>query len=80
MKLYKVSQTLNNGYDTYDSMVVCAESEADARTIHPDGEDAENDYNSWVRFDKIDKLEVTEIGEAGPSVPRGVVVASFNAG
>ena len=34
-KLYLVSQSINNGYDTYDSMVVAAESEQDARLIHP---------------------------------------------
>lgn len=35
MKLYKVSQNINNGYDTYDSIIVCAENEEDARLIHP---------------------------------------------
>lgn len=34
-KLYKISQSINSGYDTYDSAVVCAESEQDARNIHP---------------------------------------------
>ena len=34
-KIYLVSQSINNGYDTYDSMVVAAESEQDARLIHP---------------------------------------------
>jgi len=35
MNLYLISQTINNGYDTYDSAVVCAESEDEARKIHP---------------------------------------------
>jgi len=35
VNLYLVSQTVNDGYDTYDSAVVAAESEADARLIHP---------------------------------------------
>ena len=38
MKIYKLSQTLNEGYDTYDtydSAVVCAENEEEARKIHP---------------------------------------------
>lgn len=34
-KLYKLSQDVNNGYDTYDSIIVCAYSEQDARKIHP---------------------------------------------
>jgi hypothetical protein len=37
MKLYLLSQSCNNNYDTYDSCLVCAESEADAVTIAPDG-------------------------------------------
>lgn len=35
MKLYKISQDLNNGYDTYDSAIVCAENEDEAKKIHP---------------------------------------------
>lgn len=33
MKLYLISQNVNNGYDTYDSAVVCAETEEEARMI-----------------------------------------------
>lgn len=36
MKLYLISQDVTNGYDTYDSAVVLAESEDDAKLIHPD--------------------------------------------
>jgi len=35
MKLYLISQDRISGYDTYDSAVVAAKDEADARTIHP---------------------------------------------
>ena len=35
MKLYKLSQEINNHYDTYDSAIVCAENEEEARKIHP---------------------------------------------
>jgi len=35
MKLYLLSQSINDGYDTFDSCVVCAEDEQEARTIHP---------------------------------------------
>lgn len=35
MKIYLLSQDRNSWYDTYDSCVVCAESEEEARTIHP---------------------------------------------
>lgn len=36
MKIYKIFQTVNNDYDTYDSAIVFAESEEDARRICPD--------------------------------------------
>ncbi len=35
MNIYKLSQTVNDGYDTYDSCVVCAENEEKAKRIHP---------------------------------------------
>ena len=35
MKIFKISQAINDDYDTYDSAVVCAENEEDARHIHP---------------------------------------------
>jgi hypothetical protein len=35
MKLYKISQEENRDYDTYDSAVVIAESEDEARFMHP---------------------------------------------
>jgi hypothetical protein len=35
MKLFVISQDINTDYDTYDSAVVAAESEDDARTINP---------------------------------------------
>lgn len=37
MKLWVISQTANDGYDTYDSAVVAAETEDDAKLIHPNG-------------------------------------------
>ncbi|MCK4824701.1 hypothetical protein KA005_53610 [bacterium] len=36
-KLWLVRQDENNGYDTYDELVVCAETEEEARQIHPAG-------------------------------------------
>ena len=35
MKLYRIWQTVNNDYDTFDSAVVAAYDEEDARSIHP---------------------------------------------
>lgn len=36
MKIYRISQDDNNGYDTYDSAIVIAKNEEEAKRIHPD--------------------------------------------
>ena len=38
MNLYLLTQDVNMGWDTYDSAIVCAESEEEAVKIHPNGE------------------------------------------
>ena len=81
------------GYDTYDSAVVCACSEAEAKCIHPDGDYifingrfiskdgyACNDKNfrGWVHPNYVG---VTLIGVAAEYIQPGTVVcASYNAG
>ena len=44
MKLYLISQTANHDYDSFDSAVVAAENEANAREIHP----SENSELEWL--------------------------------
>lgn len=93
--LYLISQDLVDGYDTYDSVVVSAESEDEARKIHPSpfvthykdgkwmgtyarGGEYENEQSDWVAFCDIGELKVKLIGES--KLPKGVVLASYNAG
>jgi hypothetical protein len=73
MNIYKLSQTVNNDYDTYDSAVVVAESEEAAReTILPYPE------YSWAQPADI---TVELIGIALLSYTEGTILcASFNAG
>lgn len=81
MKLYLVSQNDNEDYDTYDSMVVCAESPEDAMSIHPEGfeyEEPKKRWGSWAF--KKESISCVEIGEANIDQERGVILASFNAG
>lgn len=81
MKLFLISQTENRGYDTYDSAVVCAESEETARQMNPSGRgDVKwgRDFSTWCS--SPDKVNVQMIGEASPGLGPGVVCASFNAG
>lgn len=81
MNLYLISQNVSNDYDTYDSVIVCAETENDARMIHPDeyddwdGEDEE--FSSWCAAKDV---EVKIIGAAANNLKKGVVLASYNAG
>ena len=81
MKLYLLSQNDNTRYDTYDSCVVCAENEEDAKTIAPDGSVYSipiRTYPDWASSKETILCE--EIGEANKSQIRGVIIASYNAG
>ena len=79
MKLWLVYQDENNGYDTYDSMVVAAESEDDARKTLPGTyEEWGREYSAWAS--SPDKVSVKLIGEAAPGIEAGPICTSFNAG
>jgi hypothetical protein len=81
MNIYLISQVENQGYDTYDSAIVCAHDEKDAQSIHPhsrDGSWYESEYSPWAT--KKENVSVKYIGIACPSMSRGIVLASFNAG
>ena len=96
MNLYLISQSINTGYDTYDSAVVAAESEHDAIRIHPSAEFHEFDENGILYFKYVDGSRSQEeenrswtgienvsaklIGTATDGIERGVICASFNAG
>lgn len=75
-KLFKIEQDDVSGYDTYDSAVVCADSEEDARRMYPGY--LENEGNDWT-LDPT-KVSVTYLGKADKSLKTGVICASFNAG
>lgn len=78
MKLWLIEQDENNDYDTYDSAVVVAETENDARNINPGGEWGRR-YSAWAT--SPDKVVAHYIGEASPHLAAGeIVCASFNAG
>jgi hypothetical protein len=79
MKIYLLSQTENNEYDSYDSCVVCAENEDDAKTIAPDG----GYYPKWSKYNWVtspDLVQCKEIGIANDDQVRGIICASYNAG
>lgn len=80
MNLYLLSQSENRGGDTYDSIVVCAENEEDAKSISPNGGPfVEKDiFSGWAQ--KKSSITCEEIGKANKDVERGIIIASFNAG
>ena len=79
MNIYLISQDENDDYETYDSAVVAAESEADARSISPDGAECEIKGISWVWTNQA-YVTARFIGIAGIGINRGVICSSFNAG
>ena len=93
MNLYRISQSANDGYDTYDSAIVAAATEEQARRISPDGNVVWSDaMKCWVgengkRRDwtglwcaNIDEVTVELIGQAKDGTEPGVILGSFNAG
>lgn len=95
MKLWLIYQNVNNGYDTYDSAVVAAESEELAKCTFPSECILKRTWNgsSWtyqsldgsVRADNYrdwtapDNVQVEFLAD-GYSGPAGVICSSFNAG
>ena len=91
MKLWLIYQHENNRYDTYDSAVVAAETEADAQRTNP-GEYAcaaegglwafsfypePRQDDAWANWDKV---KVQLLGDALEGTPPRVICASYNAG
>ena len=85
MFLYRISQDVNDDYNTYDSAVVCAESEEEARMMHP-AKFSYDDYEEWDGKDEefstwcaAKDVQVEIIGTAANNLPKGIVIASYNA-
>lgn len=92
MNLYLVHQNANDGYDTYDSAIIAADTESDAKMLHPNDErvwldgawrykdqSRTNPYydDSWT----LPQFVTAElIGVAKDGTVAGVILASFNAG
>lgn len=89
MKIWRISQKANNDWDTYDSAVVFADTEQDARMTYPAGykftngesiewNGKETSYGSWCDAKDVN---VEYLGTTDREVPnKTVICASFNAG
>jgi hypothetical protein len=94
MKLFLLTQTQNNGYDTFDACVVAAKNADEASLVHPRNADLfwspEQKFWALRQYPAEDSLDtswadpaevtVKYIGEASGALKAGVVLASFNAG
>lgn len=88
MNLYKISQDVNNNWDTYDSAVVVAENEDEARKIIPDQIGVPDKWDirfinrQWtkpenVKVEFLGKVDGDYLNNLGSET---TVVSSFNAG
>jgi hypothetical protein len=77
LKLWKIWQTVNDNYDTFDSAVVATETEVEARAMHPNSGKWVQTTQDWARPEDV---QVIHLGEAAPGIKAGVIVGSFNAG
>lgn len=78
MNLYLLTQDIVDGYDTYDSVVVVAESEEDAKTIHPSSSTKVFHDNQWwgIYAEQSGRggQEYDLSDSSWPSTPEGVKV------
>jgi len=94
VKLFKIYQDTNTNYDTYDSAIVCAENEEEARRINPGSFHEIGKDDKWYfvfsngkreqdqdrSWTDIENVRVIYIGEAKEGTEKGLILASFNAG
>ena len=74
MNLYKIFHYSGATYDYFDSAIVVAETEEEARKIHPCG------YADGYGWTLPENVQVRLLGKALPEIPKGVILASYNSG
>ena len=70
MKLWLIHQSKDNDYDTCDEAVVSAETEEEARAMHPEIGDRV----------KVEDIRCEYLGEAKEGTQKEVICAAVNAG
>jgi hypothetical protein len=81
LNLYKLTQDLYAGYDTYDSCIVAAASEDFAKQMHPSGYPLATEvcqYADWPSASEVDSIQAKLIGYALPGATSCVISSSFN--
>ena len=96
MNIYRVTNVTVIGYDTYDSMIVAANTPVEARQIHPSCSDIRVEGDNWVEdcwngtqpiYDTGCWVPYSQIGSlvvdllgAAEGQEVGALLTSFNAG
>ena len=85
MKIWRISQGKNNTWDTYDSAVVFADTEKDARMTHPSPYEIDGIWDGKVRsrssWCDAKYVKVEYLGDTERDVPnKTVICGSYNAG
>ena len=87
MNLYLITQDFNIDYDAYEFAVVAAETEEEAKAIHPYDENMPvldghfiGPYclDTWA--ESVDQVKAEYLGIAKEGTKKGVIVTSFNEG
>jgi hypothetical protein len=79
MKIYRLTQSENIGYDTYDTIIVVASTEEKAKQITPNSDSGFSDvWGSWAS--SPDKVTAELIGTTTLFKAGTILCASFNAG
>jgi len=93
VKLFKISQNVNNGYDTYSEAIVACNKPEEAKIMNPggfrewngqtwlfkyaNGTTSPNEDRTWCHPDHV---VVELLGNAKKGTKKGVILASFHAG
>ena len=80
MNIYRLWQEVNNEYDTYDSMVVIASNETEAKSYHPSGGTTQETLDGWDSWCSLEDVQIELLGKASKKQKAGIVTASYNAG
>lgn len=79
LKLWLLTQDIETDYDTYDSCVVVASNEEEAKHITPDLSWERTRFHSWAH--EPSQVKAKQIGIALDDQEAGsIILASFNAG
>ena len=77
-KIFLLTQTENKNYNTFDSCVVVALNEEDAKTLYFNEKEFEG-FSTWAKeICFYNKIECIEIGIAYDQQKRGVICSSFS--